>query len=227
MSQNPPLPQEWGGESAYETEDDDAEGADSDSDSETGEMADWDEEQTLVAMLQQPSPRRDDDADLAALSDRLKSPMSAQGDLLKEQILSSLVPAVRNSKTSRARLDKEVDVSFADGVSVFNDVCKEMELLAMQDEDSLKTAYRETQLKTKQLFMKLREAYTHRDRLWDKLHQDVDKCAARAESALNSIPGELEQTVTRLVAKCKDLEKDQGNSVQAKERTLKNLLKGL
>jgi hypothetical protein len=48
---------------------------------------------------------------------------------------------------------------------------------------------------------------------------------AQAEDVLREMPEELEQTIVRLEIKCKDMDKDQGNSAQTK--ALKKLLKDL
>jgi hypothetical protein len=91
------------------------------------------------------SPERDDREGLTALVNQLNAPMAVCGAALKQHIVSNVVPAIRTVKATHAKIDGEVDVGFAKGVLMFDETCKEMELLAMQDEDALKVMYHESQ----------------------------------------------------------------------------------
>ncbi|EMD38075.1 hypothetical protein CERSUDRAFT_49181 [Gelatoporia subvermispora B] len=137
---------------------------------------DWDDEKTLVAMLQEKLPDEDPDSELLALVERLKAPMTAQGQRERQFLLDTLVPVIRRAKDVHVTLDDKVDVEFGTGLLAFDEVCKKTEALAIRDEDELRTAYLGSQNNTKHLLGRLTDAYARRDELWTRLEEDLAQC---------------------------------------------------
>lgn len=54
-----------------------------------------------------------------------------------------------------------------------------------------------------------------------------DRPVERAEEDLKELPEDVEQTISILQKKAKELEKNKGDSTQAKEKLLQSLLKNL
>ncbi|OCH88203.1 hypothetical protein OBBRIDRAFT_780568 [Obba rivulosa] len=183
---------------------------------------DWDDEKTLVAMLQEKVPDEDTDSELIALAERLKGPMTAQAQCEMKYLTDTYVPVIRRVSEVHKALDEKVDLEFATGLLAFDEVCKKTEAMAIRDEDELKTAYLGSQNNTTRLMDQLAEAYARRDQLWTKLEEDVAQCAGCANAALDALPADLEQIITRLEKKSKELDKDTG--AMSKQKILKGLL---
>lgn len=105
-----------------------------------------------------------------ALVDQLKGPMAAQGTALKQYLKDTLIPAISNIKATHDQLDEKglfsprymrvfrirthvivatvVDVAFGAGILTFDEVCKKVERIALRDEDELKTARADSQVRT-------------------------------------------------------------------------------
>ena len=126
------------------------------------DVAEWDEESTLVALLDSewvyapsffrlPSKnlgRQDGtkDSDISALVNNLQTPITARGVTLKEHLVHTLIPAAKQVKKAHLALDATVDPLFEEGILLFNDASRNLENLAIRDEDELRTAYRKTQV---------------------------------------------------------------------------------
>ncbi|OBZ69325.1 hypothetical protein A0H81_10944 [Grifola frondosa] len=159
------------------------------------EMMDWDEETTLVAMLQDGSPDEDEEEELSALAHKLKAPMAAQGAALKQYLANTLIPVVTRVKEVHGVLEDKVDLAFGTGLLTFDEVCKRVENMALHDEDELKTAYIESQKNMKHLIARLERAYDRRSQLWTIMEQELDQCADRATAALECLPTEIERVI--------------------------------
>ncbi|KZT71414.1 hypothetical protein DAEQUDRAFT_810065, partial [Daedalea quercina L-15889] len=185
---------------------------------------DWDDESTLVAMLQE-TPAVDEQEEVTALANKLKAPMAAQGAAMREYLGETLLPVIARVREVHAALENKVDLQFAGGVLAFDEVCKRVESMAIRDEDQLKTAYTDCQHNMECILEQLEETYARRDELWIKLQQDMDQCAERARGALEALPAEVERAIATLEKKSKELEKD--GSAASKQKMLKGLLEKL
>ncbi|PCH37760.1 hypothetical protein WOLCODRAFT_135836 [Wolfiporia cocos MD-104 SS10] len=187
-------------------------------------LMDWDDENTLVAMLQD-SAAEEDEEDLSALADKLKAPMSAQGAALKKYMAEIIVPTLTRIKEVHAVLEDKVDLAFGTGILTFNEVCKRVEASALRDEDDIKAAYTLTQDNMQRILGQLQDAYARRDDLWKTLQNDVDERAERAKVTLETLPADLERAIVHLEKKAKELDKD--SSAASKQKMLKGILEKL
>ncbi|KAH9930604.1 uncharacterized protein B0H18DRAFT_1083726 [Fomitopsis serialis] len=185
---------------------------------------DWDDESTLVAMLQE-TPAVDEQEEVAALANKLKAPMAAQGAAMREYLGETLLPVIARVKEVHGLLEDKVDLAFGAGIMTFDQVCKKVENMAIRDEDELKTAYTECQHNMEHIVDQLQEAYARRDELWVILQQDVDQCAERAKGALEGLPADVERAIAALEKKSKELDKE--GSAASKQKMLKGLLEKL
>ncbi|KAI0086398.1 hypothetical protein BDY19DRAFT_359633 [Irpex rosettiformis] len=188
---------------------------------------DWDDETTLISLLQD-DRRNDDDEeeDVNALVEKLRSPMNAQSQELKRYMVDNILPAVQRVKEVHEALEDEVDLAYGTGLLAFDEVCKRVETLALHTEDETRTGYLDTQKEVKTLMAQLTEAYRHRDSLWTDLDENLEKCAQRARRAVENIPGAVEDTITKLEKKSKDMEKNVGSQAN-KQKMLQDLLSRL
>lgn len=100
----------------------------------------------LPCVLTAPVRAGDSEEDqISALVNNLKNPINAQGLLLKEYLVQTLVPTAKKVKSIHAALETQVDVPFEAGILEFNDASRKMENLAIKEEDELKTTYAKTQ----------------------------------------------------------------------------------
>ncbi|KAF7975846.1 hypothetical protein HWV62_8417 [Athelia sp. TMB] len=179
-----------------ENEEKELDGADED-------VAEWDEESTLVALLDSEQDGTKDD-DISALVNNLQTPITARGVTLKEHLVHTLIPAAKQVKKAHLALDATVDPLFEEGILLFNDASRNLENLAIRDEDELRTAYRKTQ-----------RAWATDEYFW-KVH--------RAKNELDTLPVDLERVITSLDKKSKELEKDGTASAKSKEKMIRDLL---
>lgn len=212
---------------------------------------DWDEETTLVAMLQEESPSSSD-SDLIALAEQLKAPMTAQGTILKQDLVQTLVPATKRVKEAHKIIEDNIDVEYGKGLLAFNEASKKVEGMCIQDEEDLKEVYVKYQTKIKDLLTQLKAAYVRRDRIFSDFERLVDESgtfslfacpvisaatdrscvcstdeADRACADLRSLPATVDRTINALENKSKEVFKDTGNAAKTKEKVLKGLLEKL
>jgi hypothetical protein len=67
--------------------------------------------------------------------------MSAQSQHLKKYFAEILVPVANVMKEVDAVLDEKVDMAFGHGLLTFDDACKIMEQMVINDEDAFGKAY--------------------------------------------------------------------------------------
>ncbi len=102
-----------------------------------------------------------------AMVEQLKAPMAAQGSALRQYLKETLLPAINQVKGVHGELDDKgayasdymrytsvptdtlgVDLAFGAGLLTFDEVCKKVERIALRDEDELKTARAESQVRS-------------------------------------------------------------------------------
>ncbi|THH10850.1 hypothetical protein EW145_g1042 [Phellinidium pouzarii] len=192
--------------------------------SEASDFEGWDDETTLVAKFQESLPEQSDREKLVNLAYELEGPMQARGDLLKQYLAHTMAPAARKVKNTHKVLEEKVDVAFGVGVLSFDDSCKKIEQLSLQDEEGLSRIYMDTQRNVRELFRQLKDAYKKRDQLWDSLQDSVDKGATRALATLSSLPTGLDDTAAAIEKKSKEVSKSGGMDGKAKQKFLRELL---
>ncbi|RDX47013.1 hypothetical protein OH76DRAFT_1473180 [Lentinus brumalis] len=189
------------------------------------DMLGWDEETTLVAMLQDDASEEDEEEYLMAMVEQLKAPMAAQGSALRQYLKETLLPAINQVKGVHGELDDKVDLAFGAGLLTFDEVCKKVERIALRDEDELKTARAESQRNITKTLQALEEAYTRRKELWTALDDDLERCATRAAGALEALSTDVEQTIAIQDKKSKALDKD--SSAASNKKMIQGLLQKL
>ncbi|KZT09731.1 uncharacterized protein LAESUDRAFT_674696 [Laetiporus sulphureus 93-53] len=205
---------------------DDDRGARRNIDDEDEDIMDWDDETTLMAMLEESTHSdNDEQEDLVALANKLKAPMSSQRDAMKQYLGETIIPVMSRVKKVHGVIEDKVDLAFGAGILTFDEACKKVETMALRDEDDLKIAYMDCQSNMKHLLSQLQQAYARREGLWCALQQDADKCADRAKAALEALPAEVEFAIAQLEKKSKELDKD--TSSASKQKMLKGILEKL
>ncbi|KAI5121025.1 hypothetical protein M0805_005970 [Coniferiporia weirii] len=195
-----------------------------DESSEVSDFEEWDDETTLVARFQENVSEQSERDKLANLAYQLEGPMQTKGDLLKQYLAHTIAPAARKVKGVHNVLEERVDFTTGVGILSFDDSCKKAEQLSLHDEEDLKRVYMETQRNVRELFQQLKIAYQKRGQLWSELQDSVDKCAVKAFTALSSLPAELDNTVTVIERKAKDVSKPGGIDAKTKQKILRELL---
>lgn len=105
---------------------------------------------------------------MSLLAEQLRAPMSAEGAKLRKYLADTVLPVVSQIKEAHAILEdkgirnlmsayahiltlftfvRKVDMGFSNGILQFNEACKKMELMAIQDEDEIKSAYIDSQVR--------------------------------------------------------------------------------
>ncbi|KAI0672696.1 hypothetical protein C8Q78DRAFT_1020893 [Trametes maxima] len=192
---------------------------------EDADMSGWDDESTLVAMLQDSSPEEDENDQLLELVQKLKAPMAAQSAALKKYLADTVLPAYMHVKGVHQDLEDKVDLEFGAGLLTFDEVCKKVERIALKDEDEIRTAHAQSQRNIAKTLVELEQAYEQRRQLWTTFQDEFNQCASRATASLDALPTDMEQAIALLEKKSKALEKD--TSAASNQKLLRGLLEKL
>jgi hypothetical protein len=129
---------------------------------------------------------------MIGLAHKLKGPMASQSVHHKKYFAEVLVPTANLMREAGTILDEQVDITFGEGIIAFDDACKMMERMLMQDDDALVTAYRNSQVcptlsfdcaydlimmitvqtNIKALFTELERSYSHRNKLLNNMREN-------------------------------------------------------
>ena len=112
---------------------------------------------------------QDEEEQLIALIESLKGPMAAQGASLKQYMKDAFLPAYNGIKSAHGVLEEKgewfgdymrlidynsmrlahfaVDLAFGAGLLTFDEVCKKVERIALRDEDELRSAHAQAQVR--------------------------------------------------------------------------------
>ncbi|KAJ7444855.1 hypothetical protein FB451DRAFT_1433828 [Mycena latifolia] len=167
----------------------------------------WDDETTLVSALIYDGcgDPTDPNVKLAALADSLQAPFTSAGTALLQDMAHTLQPAVQRVTAAHRTLTRRVDPAFATGLLAFDDACKALEVLVIDEQHALQRAFAETETRIKDLFVSLEEAYRHRDRLWTDLDAVIASTVDPALAALAEVPAATERTIGALEKHAKTL----------------------
>ncbi|KAJ7905789.1 hypothetical protein B0H14DRAFT_3122309 [Mycena olivaceomarginata] len=160
----------------------------------------WDDETTLFSELLHDNPgnyRVDPTAKYSALADSLQVPFTAAAHTLQ--------PAVQSVIDAHDALKKRVDPMFATGLLSFDDACKALEALSIDENRALQHAFTATETRIKDLFARLEDAYRDRDRLWANLEAMLTSNVDPALAALAEVPAATERTIAALEKHAKNL----------------------
>ncbi|KAG6854573.1 hypothetical protein C0991_004909 [Blastosporella zonata] len=158
------------------------------------------------------------------LVDSLQGAFDDRGRELKREIAETLVPTVNRVKGLYEQIGTDVDDTFGKGIIVFNNACKELEALAMRDEDDIKDTLAQLQRTNKELFEQLKDAYTTRNRLWADFEKALKATVDPTLKALRALPANVERTIGSIEKRARQLEKDDASAVSAAEKKIKGLL---
>ncbi|KAF9469353.1 hypothetical protein BDZ94DRAFT_1152023, partial [Collybia nuda] len=134
----------------------------------------WEEESTLFSDLMEEAPEEDKDEKMDHLANSLQNSFDLCGKDLKKEIAETLVPTVNHVKALYRVLEEKVDMSFGKGIILFNNACKEAEVMAIKEQDDLARAYGMTRSNIEDLLARLKEAYASRDRLWTEFEKSIN-----------------------------------------------------
>lgn len=72
---------------------------------------------------------------------KLQPEFDAHGKQLKKEIAETLFPSVNCVKGAYHVLDEKIDASFTKGILTFNHTCKDVEAMAIKEEEELRNAW--------------------------------------------------------------------------------------
>ncbi|GLB34663.1 hypothetical protein LshimejAT787_0202280 [Lyophyllum shimeji] len=184
----------------------------------------WEDESTLFSDLLETGPEDSKDHKLDDLVNSLQPSFNQRGRELKKEIAETLVPTVNRVKGLYKKIDEDVDVSFGKGILIFDKACKDLEGLAIKDQDEIKQAWAVAKRNIGDLFVQLNEACAARDQLWVDFEKAFDETVEPTLELLKDTPAKIERTIANLEKHAKSLEKDDTSSVSAVEKKIKGLL---
>uniref|UniRef100_D8PSU3 Uncharacterized protein n=1 Tax=Schizophyllum commune (strain H4-8 / FGSC 9210) TaxID=578458 RepID=D8PSU3_SCHCM len=189
------------------------------SDDDIPRLFQWEDEKTLVSDLMHHSTARHDpnDARYAETLEQLHQLFRDQDYALVDDMAKALFPAVDTVKRCHAHAKEEIDETFARGMTEFNDACKSVEAVTVEDLKLLPS-----------LFEQLDAAYAKRKQLWKDFKQDFNVICwfllllalltsltglvGAAEDQLKTLPAQFERTCAALDKESKKLSKTDGQA---------------
>ncbi|KAL1743462.1 hypothetical protein HDZ31DRAFT_65001 [Schizophyllum fasciatum] len=184
------------------------------SDDDNPRLFQWEDEKTLVSDLMHNSAARHDptDARHAEILEQLHKLFRDQDYALVDDMAKTLVPAVDTVKQCHAHAKEEIDDTFARGMSEFNEACKTLEAVTVEDLTLLRQSYKETKTNMASLFDELDAAYAKRKQLWKDFKKDLSTILDAAEDSLKTLPAQFESTCAALDKESKKLMKSDGQA---------------
>ncbi|KAF9792114.1 hypothetical protein BJ322DRAFT_14169 [Thelephora terrestris] len=172
------------------------------------EGPDWADESTLIAMLQDNDSQEDGDCDVADLLDRLNNAMVAYRPGLRDYLRNTLIPTVHHQTRLRDALREKIDTSFATGILSIDQVCKNVELFRLKDEDDTTNFHSAVKVKVGQIQTQIAAAEAERQRIIEAFKREVTKRLNAIASIGEGLPAHGENLLSKLEKKCKDQEKE-------------------
>ncbi|KAF8623569.1 hypothetical protein AX15_006337 [Amanita polypyramis BW_CC] len=143
--------------------------------SETDEDFFWDEEQTLFSDLMEEATLQDNgDEDWIDLVGSLQDAFDQDSIELKKDTARAFVPTVKRIRECYRAFDEQ-DKTYGKGILILNKRLREYEFMSVASEDTLKETYAHAENKIDALLKQLGENYSHRDKLWGKLYEEIDR----------------------------------------------------
>ncbi|TRM62551.1 hypothetical protein BD626DRAFT_569703 [Schizophyllum amplum] len=174
----------------------------------------WEDEKTLVSDLMHHATAHEapEDARHSEILEQLHKLFRDQDYALVDDMAKALVPAVDKVKRCHAHAKDEIDATFARGLLAFNDACRALDAVAIEDNRLLQKAHDEIKANMASLFDQLDAAYARRDELWKDFKKDFNSILDTAEDSIKALPAQLERTCAALDKDSKKLSKADGRS---------------
>ncbi|KAF8891260.1 hypothetical protein BD779DRAFT_1670895 [Infundibulicybe gibba] len=167
---------------------------------------------------------RAEEEDLSHLAESLQAGFEHRGWQLKKEIADTFVPTVNRVKKLYCVIDDKVDLSFGQGLVMYNTACKDAEAASEQDQDDFQRTYNHHRDKIKDLFAKLEDAYAAHARLGPEFDAALCAIIDPALDVLENAPQKWEQTIAHLEKRSNLLEKTDS---ELAEKKMKGLLSKL
>ncbi|PPQ93271.1 hypothetical protein CVT25_015269 [Psilocybe cyanescens] len=168
----------------------------------------WEEEATLIFDLMEAGPEQRGDEYLEALVETLQTPFTEQGKLLKKKIAQTLVPTNNHVKAIIQVLEKSVDATYGQGLSLLNNACKNIEGTMYAQQADFEDVYQTTRCNIEKAYKELEKEYSERDTLWNSLNQAIEGIVTPTLLGLREAPAKVENTISQLDKHAKFLGND-------------------
>jgi len=119
-------------------------------------------------------PYEDDDCDIAGLLGRLNDTMVAYRPGFRDYLKNALIPTVHHQTRLHNGLRDKIDTSFATGVLSIDQVCKNVEVLRLKDEDDVTHLYSEVKVRAyTQVPIPSPHSFSHQGQGGTNTHADI------------------------------------------------------
>ncbi|KIJ69073.1 hypothetical protein HYDPIDRAFT_36167 [Hydnomerulius pinastri MD-312] len=182
--------------------------------------ANWDEETTLIALLDDHDEPGHDDK--TSIVDRLGPAFAAHAQGGKEYIKQTLIPVIQRTRHVHDIIDEDITVRHLQGLSLFDKSSRRLEDAARREYDAVQTAYAETKKSLEALFSSLQDLTNESDALFHEFKAAMEKHVQRMRQCAEQLPGDVERLISKLDKKAKHLGAE--DHAKAKERLLRGIL---
>ncbi|KAF9227824.1 hypothetical protein BS17DRAFT_877922 [Gyrodon lividus] len=171
----------------------------------------WDEETTLIALLDDHDHPGHDDK--TAIVDRLAPAFAAYRQVGNGYIKQTLIPVIQRTKQVHDAIDADIFIRRLQGLALFDEKSRQFEDVARREYDvkSLEA-----------LFVNLEDLTKESDTLFQEFKARMDKNVHHLRQCADQLPGDVERLISKLDKKAKHLGAE--DHAKAKEKLLRGIL---
>ncbi|KAI6028488.1 hypothetical protein F5J12DRAFT_805705 [Pisolithus orientalis] len=180
----------------------------------------WDDDTTLLALLDDPNDSDHDDN--ASVMERLRSVFASRRTQEKEYIKQVILPAIQDVKHLYEVIDQDISIRFLEGVSIFDNKARHAEEVGRREQQQTLCAYNDTKKALRELFAELEDLNIEKDALFRSFKETLGGLVQQLQQLASELPSGLEDLISTLEKNAVHLGAE--DHAKAKERLLRGIL---
>ncbi|KAH7889573.1 hypothetical protein F5I97DRAFT_1845327 [Phlebopus sp. FC_14] len=182
--------------------------------------ADWDEDSTLIALLEDHD--EPESQNKTSVVDRLGPAFTAQRLELKEYTRQILIPVVQHTKHIHDIVEEDINVRLLQGMTLFDKSSRRLEDSARCECDKVRAVYGETKKSLEILLSEYGDLAKESDILFQDFKAALDRHVYSLRQCVGQVAGDVERLISKLDKKAKHLGAE--DHAKAKEKLLRGIL---
>ncbi|KAI6045526.1 hypothetical protein EDC04DRAFT_2137439 [Pisolithus marmoratus] len=186
----------------------------------TDDDINWDDDTTLLALLDDPDDSGHDDS--TSVIERLGSVFASRRTREKEYIKQVMLPAMQDVKHVYEVIDQDISIRFLEGVSLFDNKARHAEEVGRREQQESLAAYTNTKKVFQALVADLDDLIAEKDALFRSFKETLGGLVQQLRQIVSELPGGLEDLISTLEKNAAHLGAE--GHAKAKERLLRGIL---
>ncbi|KAF8844869.1 hypothetical protein BDN67DRAFT_614955 [Paxillus ammoniavirescens] len=180
----------------------------------------WDEETTLIALLDDHDYPEHDDKTI--LVDRLGPAFAAHPQVRNGYHKQTFISAIQRAKQVHDAIDQDILIRRLQGLSLFDESSRHFEDTARREYDAVHATYTDAKKSLEALFVNLEDLIRESDDLFSDFKARMDKYVHHLRQCADQVPGDVERLISKLDKKANQLGAE--DHAKAKEKFLRGIL---